>query len=159
MDEKSIWLRRVRDLTWRYASPGDGRFNDCMQFSLTDCCYEEQTITYSFRTQEWERNHRGILHGGAIAGMFDTALGMTAYIAAGGPSTMTTDLNISFLRAVPFGGSVRVKVFIIKAGRSLVRLRAELTDTSGTVLASSSGSWIVLGTGSASDPPSSDPRN
>jgi uncharacterized protein (TIGR00369 family) len=146
MEEKTAWLRRVRELTDRFAAPGDGRFNDCMQFSLADCCFEEQSVTYSFVTQEWERNHRGVLHGGAIAGMFDTALGMTAYIAAEGPVTMTTDLTISFLRAVPFGGNVLVKVFIIKNGRNLIRLRAELTDPAGTVLAVSSGSWIVLRT-------------
>ena len=57
----------------------------------------------------------------------------------------TTDMTVSFLRGVDFGMELHLKVFIVKAGRSLIRQRAELTDAAtGKLLATASGSWMPL---------------
>ena len=43
------------------------------------------------------------------------------------------------------GVELHLKVFIVKAGRSLIRQRAELTDAAtGKLLATASGSWMPL---------------
>lgn len=106
---------------------------------------KNQTVTYAFPTQTWQINEKGGIHGGAIAGMFDTAFGVVANFTAGDNEATTTDMTVSFLRGVDFGMELHLKVFIVKAGRSLIRQRAELADAAtGKLLATASGSWMPL---------------
>ena len=42
-----------------------------------------ELVTYEFETQKWQINEKGGIHGGAIAGMFDTAFGVVANFTAG----------------------------------------------------------------------------
>jgi|GEM_PF-330549 len=144
MVEKEIWLRRAQETSERYLAPGSD-FNGHMGCRLIDCSYAESSFTFAFESMDWQRNDRGELHGGAIAGMFDTAFGVAAYITAGGPVTVTAELNISFLSAVSFGTDLRMRVIVLKAGKSLIRQRAELADgATGRLLAVAGGSWAVF---------------
>lgn len=145
MDKKQEWIRLVQEKSQHYLNLGDGGFDERMQCRLVDCCYEEQSVTYAFATQTWQINEKGGIHGGAIAGMFDTAFGVVANFTAGENEATTTDMTISFLRGVEYGMTVHLKVYIVKAGRSLIRQRAELTDAAtGKLLATASGSWMPL---------------
>ena len=116
-----------------------------MKARLVRCDYEEQSVTYGFETQKWQINEKGGIHGGAILGMFDTAFGVVANFTAGPNEATTTDMTVSFIRGVEFGRRVELKVYIVKAGRSLIRQRGELTDAeTGKLLAIASGSWMPL---------------
>ena len=116
-----------------------------MQVHLVRCSYEEKSVTYGFKTQKWQINEKGGIHGGAIAGMFDTAFGVVANFTAGENEATTTDMTVSFLRGVEMGMELELTVYIVKAGRSLIRQRAELTDAAtGKLLATASGSWMPL---------------
>ena len=145
MDKKQAWRQLVREKSAHYLNLGDGGFDEKMQARLIPCDYEEQTVTYTFTTQRWQINEKGGIHGGAIAGMFDTAFGVVANFTAGENEATTTDMAISFLRGVEYGMELHLKVYIVKAGRSLIRQRAELTDAAtGKLLAMASGSWMPL---------------
>ncbi len=145
MDKKQSWLQMVEEKSRHYLNLDDGGFDELMKARLVACSYEEQWVTYAFETQTWQINEKGGIHGGAIAGMFDTAFGVVANFTAGENEATTTDMTISFLRGVEFGMTVHMKVYIVKAGRSLIRLRAELTDAAtGKLLATGSGSWMPL---------------
>ena len=110
-----------------------------------ECDYEAQTVTYAFPTQSWQINEKGGIHGGAISGMFDTAFGVVANFTAGENEATTTDMNVSYLRGVDYGMELLVKIYIVKAGRSLIRQRAEMRDAAtGKLLATASGSWMPL---------------
>ncbi|NLU25417.1 MAG: PaaI family thioesterase [Clostridiales bacterium] len=142
---KEEWVALVTDKSHHYLHLGDGGFDEQMQCRLIACNYEEQSATYAFTTQTWQINEKGGIHGGAIAGMFDTACGVVANFTAGPNEATTTDMTISFLRGVTYGMEPHMKVYIIKAGRSLIRLRAELTDpATGKLLATAGGSWMPL---------------
>ena len=145
MDRKEQWIAMVEEKARHYLNLGDGGFDERMRARLVACSYEEQTVTYAFETQTWQINEKGSIHGGAIAGMFDTAFGVVANFTAGENEATTTDMTVSFLRGVEYGMTVLLKVYIVKAGRSLIRQRAELTDAAtGKLLASASGSWMPL---------------
>lgn len=144
MDKKQAWLQLVREKSEHYLNLHDGGFDEKMRARLVSCDYENQTVTYAFPTQTWQINEKGGIHGGAIAGMFDTAFGVVANFTAG-DNEATTDMTVSFLRGVDFGMELHLKVFIVKAGRSLIRQRAELADAAtGKLLATASGSWMPL---------------
>lgn len=144
MDKKQAWLQLVQEKSEYYLNLHDGGFDEKMRARLVSCDYENQTVTYAFPTQTWQINEKGGIHGGAIAGMFDTAFGVVANFTAG-DNEATTDMTVSFLRGVDYGMEVYLTVYIVKAGRRLIRQRAELTATAtGKLLATASGSWMPL---------------
>ena len=145
MDKKQAWIALVEEKSRHYLNLGDGGFDEMMNVRLVGCNYEEQSVTYAFPTQKWQVNEKGGIHGGAIAGMFDTAFGVVANFTAGENEATTTDMTISFLRGVELGMELEMTVYIVKAGRSLIRQRAELKDAAtGKLLATGSGSWMPL---------------
>ena len=145
MDKKQAWITLVEEKSRHYLNLGDGGFDEMMNVRLVGCNYEEKSVTYAFPTQKWQVNEKGGIHGGAIAGMFDTAFGVVANFTAGENEATTTDMTISFLRGVDYGMELEMTVYIVKAGRSLIRQRAELKDAAtGKLLATGSGSWMPL---------------
>ena len=77
--------------------------------------------------------------------MFDSAFGVVANFTAGPNEATTTDMTVSFIRGVEYGINVELTVYIVKAGRSLIRQRGELVDAdTGKLLAIASGSWMPL---------------
>ena len=145
MDKKQAWIQMVEEKSHHYLNLNDGGFDEMMHCHLVHCNYEEKSVTYAFPTQKWQVNEKGGIHGGAIAGMFDTAFGVVANFTAGENEATTTDMTISFLRGVEFGMELEMTVYIVKAGRSLIRQRAELKDAAtGKLLATGSGSWMPL---------------
>ena len=145
MDKKQAWIDLVEEKSRHYLNLGDGGFDEMMHCHLVRCDYEEKSVTYAFPTQKWQVNEKGGIHGGAIAGMFDTAFGVVANFTAGENEATTTDMTISFLRGVELGMELEMTVYIVKAGRSLIRQRAELKDAAtGKLLATGSGSWMPL---------------
>ena len=145
MLNREEWMRMVEEKSAHYLNLGDNGFDERMKAHLVTCDYEAQTVTYAFPTLSWQINEKGGIHGGAIAGMFDTAFGIVANFTAGENEATTTDMTVSFLRGVDYGMELLLKVYIVKAGRSLIRQRAELTDAAtGKLLATASGSWMPL---------------
>jgi len=145
MDEKTKWMKDAEERVWHYLHLEDGGFDGNMKASFAGCDYEEQSITFAFETQHWQINERGGIHGGAIAGMFDTAFGIMANFIAGENEATTTDMNLCFLRGIELGQHCNIKVITVKAGRSLIRLRAEAVCTeTNKMVASGSGSWMPL---------------
>ena len=145
MDKKQAWINLVEEKSHHYLHLGDGGFDETMAAHLVRCNYEEKSVTYAFPTLKWQINERGGIHGGAIAGMFDTAFGIVANLTAGDNEATTTDMTISYLRGVEMGMALEMTVYIVKAGRSLIRQRAELKDAAtGKLLATGSGSWMPL---------------
>ncbi len=143
--EEQAWVQLVQEASRHYLNLGDGGFDEQMKVRLVSWDYRQQTVTYGFPTQKWQINEKGGIHGGAIAGMFDTAFGVVANFTAGPAGATTTDMTVSFLRGVEYGMELELTVFIVKAGRSLIRQRAELRDAAtGKLLATGSGSWMPL---------------
>ena len=93
MDDKQTWTTRAQAAVDHYLHLGDGGFDEHMKAWFMGCDYEQQTITMGFETQPWQINERGGIHGGAIAGMFDTAFGIANFIAGANEAT-TTDMGL-----------------------------------------------------------------
>ena len=136
---------RVTDLTFAYPGSYDNIFEHAsFQFGT------DWKLGFTGRNGRSKTTFLRLLagelpHGGAIAGMFDAAFGVVANFTAGENEATTTDMTVSFLRGVEYGMELYLKVYIVKAGRSLIRQRAELTDAAtGKLLATASGSWMSL---------------
>ncbi len=143
--DKIQWEENIIRAADDYLCRNDGCFDSHMKACLEGFNYEDQTVSFRFETQGWQRNERGHIHGGAIAGMFDTALGVVANFAAGKNEATTADMNVTYLRPVEFGQNTIVKVYIVKMGKTMIRLRAEMfCQKTGKLAAAATGSWIPL---------------
>ena len=95
---------------------------------LLACDCTTMGTTIGFPAQEWEKNPNGVIHGGIIATMIDTAIGITT-IGITNSLTPTINLHISYLRPCPADGILAVKSQITMEGGSVVQLRSEMYDT------------------------------
>jgi uncharacterized protein (TIGR00369 family) len=85
-----------------------------------------------------EGKHRqlhGVVHGGILAALADTASAIAAYtVVAPGTAIATVELKINYLEAVP-GGTVRAGAQVLRAGRNFVVVECELIDARGRLAA------------------------
>lgn len=95
---------------------------------LLDCDAEAMTSVIGFPAMEWEINPNGVIHGGIVATMIDTAIGLTT-IGITGTLTPTINLQISYLRPCPADGLIAVRSYITMLGGSVIHTRAEMYDT------------------------------
>lgn len=86
-------------------------------------------------------NRHGVLHGGIISTLLDTASGVTASMTVddeGITPFTTVSLNINFLAPVT-AGQVRATGCVSEGGRSLTFVDAEIRDGEGSKIATSTG--------------------
>jgi uncharacterized protein (TIGR00369 family) len=74
------------------------------------------------------RQVHGVVHGGILAALADTASGIAAYTTVpDGTAIATVELKINYLEAVP-GGRVRAKARVLRTGRNFVVVECEVFD-------------------------------
>lgn len=118
------------------------RMNAMLNPQPYSCDADTGTVKIRYKAQEWEKNHREEIHGGAVAAMFDTAMGMSVLALSDNDSVSTADLSVSFIR--PFTGSCFIfEVNVIHPGRRLTRVRAIARDeATGKTLASATANFV-----------------
>lgn len=88
-------------------------------------------------------NPNGVLHGGAVYTMVDYAMGAASMsLLAPGETCATIEIKISYLAPVR-AGAVRCEARVLKKGRQVVFLAADVTDEAGAPVASASGSFMI----------------
>lgn len=83
-------------------------------------------------------NNIGVVHGGAICTLLDVCMGTAGRTHYGVP-VMTLDMQVAFL--APGLGTLYGEGRVLKAGRSVVFLEAEIRDAAGELVAKSSGTF------------------
>ena len=86
----------------------------------------------------------GLLHGGAMASLIDTATAFAIVSQLTQPEKFTTvDLTVNYLKAVT-GGSATCEARVVRAGRRLLTLSAEVHDDGGNLAAIAVSTYIRL---------------
>jgi uncharacterized protein (TIGR00369 family) len=87
----------------------------------------------------------GIMHGGALMALADTAGGLLAFfnLPQGATGTTTTDSGTRFLGAVRHGHADAV-ARVLHKGRTLIVIDTEVRDAGGRLVARTSQSQLVL---------------
>lgn len=102
------------------------------------------TIEIAFHPDARMLNPRGTVQGGIVAAMLDDTMGPALVSMTGGtimPSSV--DLTVSFLRPI-HPGRVIGKGRVVKLGKSIAFLEAELFDEDGTLLARATSSAVPV---------------
>lgn len=89
------------------------------------------------------RNHR-IAHGGVAATLIDSAMAMAIVpLLAENEHTVTVDLTIHYLRPLS-EGSARASARVVRAGKRVVTVSAELFDGNGKLAATALSTYLRL---------------
>jgi acyl-CoA thioesterase len=102
----------------------------------------EAILTLAIRP-ELSQNH-GVVHGGAIASLIDTATAFAILTLLDPDERVTTvDLTISYLRP-SLEGRLRATARVLRQGRRLLNTSAEVTNEAGKLLATALSTYIKL---------------
>jgi acyl-CoA thioesterase len=92
-------------------------------------------------------NPHGVLHGGAVYVMVDYSMGgATMSVLPPGDICATIEIKMSYLAGVR-DGTLVADTQIIKQGRRVVFLESRVTDDSGKLVATATGSFAVIAAG------------
>jgi uncharacterized protein (TIGR00369 family) len=96
---------------------------------------EAGKLTLEFLVREEMTNPAGIMHGGAIAGIIDEAMGMTTFSLGKTGFYVAINLNIDFLRPGKSGEKLRVIAEVIRDGRTMAHAECKVFNEEGSLIA------------------------
>jgi acyl-CoA thioesterase len=92
---------------------------------------------------EFKQNH-GVVHGGAIASLIDSTMAFAIIpLLAENERTTTVDLTIHYLRPL-IKGSARASARVVRAGRRVITVSAELFDDKDKLAATALSTYLRL---------------
>lgn len=102
------------------------------------------TATLTLKIRKELRQNHGVVHGGAIASLIDTATAF-AIISLLSPKEKVTTVNltISYLRPAT-DGQLSATAEIVRAGRRLFVVSAKVTDASGNLTATALSTYVRM---------------
>ena len=101
-----------------------------------------ETITMRFTAPASFVSPRGSVQGGLVAGFLDEAMGWAHVMATeGAEAPLNLDITMSLLKPV-LPGPVLAKGRVVRRGRKVIFLEAELFDEGGALLARSTSTAI-----------------
>lgn len=100
---------------------------------------------WSMRADERFVNPAGLVQGGFLAAMADSAMGACAVSAAGDRkvSVANTEMKVSFLRPARPGSVLTCTAEVLKAGRAITFVHARILDQDEQLIATASSSYLV----------------
>ena len=89
---------------------------------------------------------QGAVAGGILATLADEAMAHAVISMLDGRHTVTTEMNIRFLRATDpdKGGMLTATANVVKPGRSILVAEAKIHDDAGRLLVTAGGSFFVV---------------
>ena len=105
---------------------------------------EPGVATLSMKLRDEHMRNGGIAHGGAIATLIDSAMAFAIIpILAENERSITVDLTIHYLRPLS-GGSARATARVVRAGRRVITVSAELFDGNEKLAATALSTYLRL---------------
>lgn len=104
------------------------------------------TVTFECNPDESHYNPIGMVHGGLVCTLLDSALGCAAHSTLPAGSGYTSiELKVSYLRPVTSdSGPLRCTGRVVKPGRRVVFSEGEVVDNKGKTVATASSSLLVF---------------
>ena len=128
-------LERLREIFGRIS------YTRLLGMEFVGAARGEARIALELR-EELTRNE-GLMHGGAVASLMDTASAFAVMsLLEPGQSTVTIDLTIHFLRPV-LRGRVEARARVLRAGRRIATLSIDTTDEAGKLTATATTTYLI----------------
>lgn len=105
---------------------------------------ERGKATMSFEVSDSLKQNNGVVHGGAIASLIDTATAFAIIpLLQEGETASTIELSISYLRPL-IAGKVTCSALVRREGKRLIALSADVFDYEGNLAATSLSTYMRL---------------
>ena len=89
-------------------------------------------------------NHSGVVHGGIISALADSAMGRSLRtLKPGVTRAMSFDLKLSFINAAKIGETLRATGRVVHAGRRTMVAACRVEGKDGRLIATASGTFAV----------------
>jgi acyl-CoA thioesterase len=125
---------------------GTGRISPFLDsLGVTLISRETGQAVLQLRVDELHLRTRGIAHGGVIASLLDTAMGIA--VATKLPEsclTVTAQLNVNFIRPAWKGENLQILGTVRHSGQTTAVAQGEIQTESGVLVATSSGTFAFL---------------
>src|ERR1700684_3017333 len=109
--------------------------NTAKQFGFAVEHAERGKVTMRMPVNARHKQVHGVVHGGVLAALADTAGGLATYMASPlGTRVATVEMKINFLEAVE-AGSVTAEAVVVRIGRHIAATDCDLRDNSGRLVA------------------------
>jgi uncharacterized protein (TIGR00369 family) len=97
------------------------------------------------RADERFLNPAGVIQGGFLAAMLDSAMGATAVTMVGERrvNVANTEMKISFLRSARIHDTLTCVATVLKPGRVISFLEAKITNEEGELVATASSTYLI----------------
>jgi uncharacterized protein (TIGR00369 family) len=106
---------------------------------------EPGTTVWTMRVDERFLNPAGIVQGGFLAAMLDSAMGASAVTGAGDRriGVANTEMKISFLRPVRAGSELTCTARVLKSGKVIAFVEGRIVDQEDRLVATASSSYLL----------------
>lgn len=98
---------------------------------------------WGFRAAPHHCNPYGMLHGGMAVALADTMMGSLVFHAIDGAPCATISLNTEFLAAAKSGAWIEGHAKLLRQGRNVCFVRAELFAEEKLIM-TASGAWAII---------------
>src|ERR1700741_2894724 len=103
---------------------------------------EPGSAVMSLTLRDELKRDNGVIHGGATATLIDTCTAFAIIpLLAEGEHSVTVDLTISYLRPLTTG-TVKVSAKILRQGKNIIVLSAEVLDHEGNLAATALSTYL-----------------
>ena len=96
------------------------------KLEFKDADYEAGWVEFTHTVNEFEKNRYGNMHGGAIAAILDTSMGLCAYELGTGNASPTMDIQINYLKGIKVGDELTIRAEVISSGKHAAVLRSTM---------------------------------
>ena len=105
---------------------------------------ERGAATFHLAAREDLKQNKGLVHGGVIASLVDTAAAFAAVsMIEPGQSTTTVDLTIHYLRPLT-EGRVAARARVLRAGRRVIVISVDVLDKTEALVATALTTYLRL---------------
>lgn len=106
----------------------------------------EGEVWFSCEPHESHYNPIGLVHGGLVCTLLDSALGCAGHaLLPAGVGYTSIEIKVSYLRPVsPASGLLTAHGWVTKPGRRVVFVEGDVRDAADKVVATASGSCLVI---------------
>ncbi|MEA5082790.1 MAG: PaaI family thioesterase [Lachnospiraceae bacterium] len=143
--EQAIMEKTIETAIAVTKSKGKSGIIEMMGPKFFGCSYENKELSTVFHVEKWELNPQGSMHGGLVSTAFDTTFGILSHYHADDCFITTVDLSTRYLKPIPLGSDLIVKVKACSVGRTLVSLTGEAyLAGKDIIVATASSTFMIL---------------
>ncbi|WP_114389315.1 PaaI family thioesterase [Notoacmeibacter marinus] len=124
--------------------PPASNFSDHLGIEVTKCTPDE--VVCRMVVTEEMANRNGVLHGGALMTLADTAAGTCAFINSPADiSNTTVEAKTNFIRPAKIGDTLTARCEPLHVGRATLVLQVTITRDDGKTVGATSQTHLFLG--------------